>query len=48
MSTSSTSAPPARRVRHEVRDQALVMGFTALASGALAGALLLLTALVTR
>lgn len=48
---SGTTAPavaarPLRRVRHEVRDGAVVMAFSAVASTALAGAMLLLVTLV--
>ena len=39
------SGPPARRVRHAVRDGAVVVAFSALASSGLALALLLLVRL---
>jgi hypothetical protein len=39
------SGPPARRVRHEVRDGVAVIAFSAAASSALAVALMLLVAL---
>jgi hypothetical protein len=39
------SAPPVRRVRHEVRDGLAVMAFSATTSAVLAGALLLLAGL---
>jgi hypothetical protein len=37
---------PVRRVRHQVRDGAVVMAFSAVASTALAGAMLLVVTLV--
>ena len=37
---------PLRRVRHQVRDGAVVMAFSAVASTALAGAMLLVVTLV--
>lgn len=40
------SGPPARRVRHEVRDGMAVIAFSALASSGLAAALTLFLALV--
>jgi hypothetical protein len=48
MSVTSTyplSGPPARRVRHQVRDGAVVIAFSAAASSGLALALLLLARL---
>ena len=40
------SGPPARRVRHEVRDGMAVIAFSAAASSGLAAALMLFLALV--
>jgi hypothetical protein len=42
VATPGAPAPPARRVRHQVRDGIAVMAFSAAASVGLAGALLLL------
>jgi hypothetical protein len=42
----AVDARPLRRVRHEVRDGAVVMAFSAVASTALAGAMLLVVTLV--
>ena len=50
LSGAATGPPvtqrPVRRVRHQVRDGAVVMAFSAVASTALAGAMLLVVTLV--